>query len=122
VSGETHYLDLEDLLSLVRDLGAGPMRDAGLLEAAAARPQTSLFGEDAYPGLPLKATALLHSIVRNHALVDGNKRLGWLAFLVLLDINDVHVDVEDDVAFTLVMDVAEGTADLPDIVRRLGLD
>jgi death on curing protein len=122
VSGETHYLDLEDLLSLVRDLGAGPMRDAGLLEAAAARPQTSLFGEDAYPGLPLKATALLHSIVRNHALVDGNKRLGWLAFLVFLDINDVHVDVEDDVAFTLVMDVAEGTADLPDIVRRLGLD
>ena len=122
MSGETHYLDLEDLLGLVRDLGAGPMRDAGLLEAAAARPRTSLFGEDAYPGLPLKAAALLHSIVRNHALVDGNKRLGWLAFLVFLDINDIRVDVEDNDAFTLVMAVAEGTADLPDIVRRLGLD
>jgi death on curing protein len=115
-----HYLDLEDLLQLTDDLGAGPVRDVGLLESAAARPRTSLFGEDAYPSLMLKAAALLHSLCRNHALVDGNKRLAWLASLVFLDINGVGVVMSQDEAFNLVMEVAEGTLDVPDIAQRLG--
>lgn len=113
------YLDIEDLLSLVRILGAGPGRDVGLLESAAARPRASAFGEEAYPALELKAAALLHSLVRNHALVDGNKRLGWLAAVVFLDINEHRPDVDDDQAFDLVMDVASGTADLEQIAARL---
>ena len=113
------YLELEDLLSLVRILDAGPVRDIGLLESAAARPRASAFGEDAYPSLELKAAALLHSIVRNDALVDGNKRLGWLATLVFLDINEHRPDVDDDQAFDLVMDAASGTADLEQIAARL---
>lgn len=119
---EPRFLTIEDLLALVRDLGAGPVRDIGLLEAAAARPSASLFGEDAYPTLALKGAALLHSLVRNHALVDGNKRIGWLACLVFLDINGVDVDVTEDDAFELVMDVATGDADLAEIVERLGLE
>lgn len=119
--GDPRFLDVEDLLALIRDLGAGPVRDLGLLEAAAARPRASLFGEDAYPTLALKGAALMHSLVRNHALVDGNKRIGFLACLVFLDINGVEVDVPDDTAFTLVMDVATGDADLTDIVERLRL-
>jgi hypothetical protein len=47
--------------------------------AAAARPRTTVFGEDAYPAFEDKAAALLHSLVRNHALVDGNERLAWAA-------------------------------------------
>ena len=60
---EIEYLDLEDLLGLVRALGAGPVRDVGLLDSAAARPRSQAFGEDAYGTLPLKAAALLHSLV-----------------------------------------------------------
>ncbi len=84
---EVVHLDVEDLLGLVRLLRAGPVRDVGLLDAAAHRPRSSAFGQDAYPTVPLKAAALLHSLVGNHALVDGNERLGWLATTVFLDIN-----------------------------------
>lgn len=111
-SGETEFLELEDLVVLMRRLGAGPVRDVGLLEAACARPRASVFGADAYPTLVGKAAALLHSIVANHALVDGNKRLGWLATVVFLDLNGWDVMLDDEAAFRLVMDVAEGTLDV----------
>ena len=74
----TQHLTLDDLLVLVEDLEIGPVRDAGLLESAVHRPTTTLWGREAYPTLDEKAAALLHSLVANHALVDGNKRLGWL--------------------------------------------
>lgn len=113
------YLALEDLISLVRRLDVGPIRDLGLLDAAVARLQSSAFGADAYPSIELKAAALLHSLVRNHALADGNKRLGWLATVVLLDINRHPVDVDDDDAFDLVMGAAEGRFDVMQIADRL---
>jgi death-on-curing protein len=77
------YLSLEDLLTLASDLGVGPVRDIGLLDAAAHRPQVELYGEQAYPDMDTKAAVLLESIVRNRALVDGNKHLGWLATVVV---------------------------------------
>ena len=95
------------------------LRDLGLLDAAIARPQSSAIGEDAYPTVKLKAAALLHSIVTNHALVDGNKRLGWLATTVFLDFNGEPVGLGDDDAFQLVLDVAEGRIDVEDIAGRL---
>ena len=116
---ETEYLDLEDLLSIVRALGIGPVRDLGLLDSAAARPRASAFAEDAYPTLELKAAALLHSLARNHPLVDGNKRLSWLAVVVFLDLNGCEVALDDEEAFQLVMDVACGDIELEEIVRRL---
>lgn len=116
------YLDLEDLLGLVRALGTGPVRDPGLLDAACARPRSTVFGEDAYPTLAEKAAALLHSVVRGHALVDGNKRLGWLATAVFLDLNGHPPDLSDDEAFELVVSVAEGTLDVDDIAGRLSTD
>ena len=116
---DVQFLDLEDLLQLTRDLRAGPVRDVGLLDSAAARPPSSAFGEDAYPTLTLKSAALLHSICRNHALVDGNKRLAWLAATVFLDLNSVVVTLSDDDAFELVMRVAEGPADVEDIAAVL---
>lgn len=113
------HLDLEDLLLLTRRAGIGPVRDLGLLQSAAARPQTSAFGEDAYPTIAGKAAALLHSLVCNHALVDGNKRLGWLATVVFLDLNGLDVSIPADEAFTLVMEVAEGLFDVEQITARL---
>ncbi|KQC34915.1 type II toxin-antitoxin system death-on-curing family toxin [Frankia sp. ACN1ag] len=113
------YLDLEDLLALVRVIGAGPVRDVGLLDAAAARASSSAFGQDAYPSPALKAAALLHSVARSHRLVDGNKRLAWLAAVVFLDINGCTTDLVDDKAFELVMDAEQGIADVEKIADRL---
>ena len=102
----TIYLSLEDLLTLAGDLGVGPVRDLGLLDGAAHRPQVELYGEQAYPDLDTKAAVLLESLVRSHALVDGNKRLGWLATVVFYGLNNLTLDAPDDDAFELVMAVA----------------
>lgn len=107
------YLTLEDLLHIA-DAAAGVevvVRDVGLLESALARPRTTVFGEDAYPTLHVKAAALLHSLVRNHALIDGNKRLGWAATAVFLGINGHRVVATQDDVVELVIAVADGTLD-----------
>lgn len=115
----TEYLTLEDVLSLVEDLGVGPVRDIGLLDSAVHRPRVSVFGRDAYPGLDDKAAVLLESSVRNHALVDGNKRLGWLTVVVFYGLNNIHLDAPDDDAYDLVIAVASGTANYEAVATRL---
>ena len=107
----TTYLSLEDLLSLTNDLGVGPVRDLGLLDSAAHRPQTELIGYAAYPTLDEKAAVLLESIVRHRPLVDGNKRLGWLAAVVFYGLNDEALDAPDDDAYDMVIAVASGQLD-----------
>jgi death on curing protein len=104
----TVYLQLEDLLALIDELGVGPVRDLGLLDSAAHRPQTSLFGEDAYPDLHTKAAVLLESLTRNHALIDGNKRLAWVAVVVFYGLNGLAVRGPEDDAYDLVIGVATG--------------
>jgi death-on-curing protein len=116
---EIEYLDLEDLFGLVCRLGIGPVRDVGLLDAAAARPRSSPFGADAYPSVAGKAAALLHSLARNHALVDGNERLAWLATAVFLDLNGSPAALDDAEAFGTVLAVAAGTVELEEITARL---
>ncbi len=119
---DVEYLDLDDVLGMVRRLGVGPVRDVGLLDAATARPRSSAFGVDAYPTLGLKAAALLESVVGNHALIDGNKRLAWLATVVFLDLNGRQVTLSDDQAFDLVMRVATGDLDIEGIASHLSVD
>jgi len=113
------YLDIEDLLYLIRRRDLGTVRDLGLLESACARPQTAVFGREVYPSLELKAAALLHSLVRNHALVDGNKRLAWYATAVFLHINGQRARISKDAAFDLTMDAAQGLVDVEEIAARL---
>ena len=114
-----HYLTLEDLIALVRDLGVGPIRDIGLLESAAHRPSVTILGRDAYPDLDAKAAVLLESIVRNHALVDGNKRLGWLALVIFYGLNDVELDAPDDEAYDLVTALASGASTYEEVTHLL---
>lgn len=116
------FLDLDDLVDLARLLlgDPPPIRDVGLLASAVARPQTIIGGEDAYPTPWLKAAALLQSVVGNHALVDGNKRLGWLSAAVFLEINDAGVAAaSNDDVYELVMAVARSELALDDIAERL---
>lgn len=116
------FIDLDDLIELTRDLlgDPPPIRDIGLLGSAAARPQTTVFGADAYPDLFGKAAALLHSVVNNHALVDGNKRLGWLATAVFLDVNGTDIaQASNDDVYDLVLEVAATDIDVQLIAERL---
>ncbi len=107
------HLTLEDLLYIAeRTLGGKPeLRDIGLLESASARPRATAFGEDAYSSLHLKAAALLHSVARNHALVDGNKRLALAAMLTFYGVNGWRLAMTNDGAYDLVMKVAAGELD-----------
>lgn len=114
------YLTTEDLLWLARDLGVGPVRDLGLLDSAAHRPTTSIFGKDAYDSLDEKAAVLLESVVRNHALVDGNKRLGWLAVVVFYGLNEVTFEAADDEAYDLVIAVASSAIAYPEVALAFG--
>lgn len=116
------YLTLPELLHVAeRTLGPDvPVRDHGLLESALARPRATAFGEDAYEGLEAKAAALLHSLARNHALVDGNKRLALAGTIAFLGINGRRLTLTNDEAYTLIMDVASGQLDdVADIAERL---
>jgi death-on-curing protein len=113
------YLAVDDILVLARRIGEPRPRDVGLVASAAARPQTSVFGEDAYPDLHTKAAALLHSLVRNHAFVDGNKRVGWLAAGAFYWINGMLLDAPEDPAYDLVIAVATGNAEVPQIAKAL---
>jgi death-on-curing protein len=97
-----------------------PIRDIGLLSAAASRPPTSAFGADAYPDLWTKAAALLQSIVKDHPLVDGNKRHGWLATAVVLHLNGLPAEPADNsTVYDLVMAVAGGDAEVAEIAQAL---
>ena len=116
------YLDVDDLTDLATLLlgDPPPIRDGGLLGSAAARPQTTVFGDDAYPDVWTKAAALLQSIVKNHALVDGNKRLGWLATAVFLELNGMKATrASNDDVYDLVMDVAGNNREVDEIANRL---
>lgn len=116
----TEYLTLEDLLALADDLGVGPVRDVGLLDSSAHRPTVVLYGREAYPDLDLKAAVLLESLVGNHPLVDGNKRLGWLCVVVFFGLNGVDLDAPDEPAYELVVGMASGGVGHEEAARRLG--
>lgn len=107
------FLTLEELLHVARRTLAAEIdiRDVGLLQSALARPAASALGEDAYPSVHDKAAALLHSIARNHALVDGNKRLSLAATIAFYGMNGMRLTLPEDEAYDLVMSVAAGALD-----------
>jgi death-on-curing protein len=115
------YLTLPELLHIAdRTLGPGyAVRDYGLLEAALARPQATAFGKDAYPDLDAKAAALLHSIARNHALIDGNKRLALAAVITFYGLNGRRLTLANDEAYNLVIGVAAGQLDNVDDIAAV---
>lgn len=121
---EIRYPTLADVASIARKIGVG-IRDAGLVESAVARPQTSVFGEDAYPDLWTKAAALLHSLVNNHPFVDGNKRIGWIVSITFLLQNHAVTiaqldEVDQDIAYDLVISVTESRlTEVADIAAAL---
>jgi death on curing protein len=118
----TRYLTTEQALRTARQAIGGPfeVRDIGLLDAAVHRSRASVLGQDAYPDLMTKAAALLHSLARNNPLVDGNKRLAWLATYVFCAKNGVELDPPDDEAYDVVIAIAAGElSDVTEIAAKL---
>ncbi|MCX6449945.1 MAG: type II toxin-antitoxin system death-on-curing family toxin [Actinobacteria bacterium] len=117
---EIDYLELADILKLGREIIADfRVREIGLLESAVARPKTSVFGEDAYLTFAEKTAALLHSIARNHALIDGNKRLAWSAARLFCLMNDLDINMKQDKAYEMVVGVAAGQIEMDELVKIL---
>lgn len=113
-------LTLEDLLEIAAGvIERAAVRDVGLLASAAARPHGTVFGDDAYPTFAEKAAALMHALARNHALVDGNKRLAWAATRVFCLMNGNDLVVATDEAEALVPAVAAGDIDVPVLAAEL---
>lgn len=113
------YLTLDDLLELIEELGVRPIRDVGLLDSAVHRPQATVYGDDAYPDLDQKAAVLLEFLVRNHALIDGNKRIGWLATVVFYGLNNIELEAPEDDVYDLVIAIASGAASYEDAASHL---
>jgi death-on-curing protein len=117
------YLTLDDVLAAAEAHLGRPAEigDYGLLESALARPQATVFGEDAYSTIHEKAAALLQSLATNHALIDGNKRTAFVATVLFYGLNGypVRVDTEDEL-FDLVIAVATRDLDtVPKIAATL---
>ena len=115
----TRYLSLEHVLRLAERVGTPRPRDVGLIQSAVERPRTAVYGNDAYPDVHTKAAALLHSLARNHAFLDGNKRIAWLAAGAFLFVNGLLLDAPDDDAYDLVIATATGEADVEAIAAAL---
>lgn len=120
----TEYLDRDDVLVAGAAAVGVELRvgDYGLLDAAVARPQATAFGVDAYPDLFTKAAALLQSLARNHALVDGNKRTAWAAAWTFLYLNGVELDAGfdvDDAEDFMSAVAAQGGLDLTELAQKL---
>lgn len=116
---QVKYLTTEDLLDLAQLLGVLDVRDLGLLDSAALRPQSVVFGTESYPMLADKGAALIESIVGNHPLVDGNKRLGWAALVSFYAINGIFLDLDDNDAYDFVIGVASGDLRFLEIANQL---
>ena len=114
------YLDLHDLIEIGKSLIPDfRIRDEGLLESAAMRPQTTIYGEDAYPTFEEKVAALIHSLARNHALIDGNKRIAWSAGRIFCLMNGRDLKLTIDVAEKMILDIAKGDIDVAEIAEIL---
>lgn len=118
------YVQIDEILAIVRAVNRTEhsVRDMGLLVSAIERPRTHVFGVELYPTLHEKAAALLHSVARNHALVDGNKRTAWLAMRVFLRFNGAGGGTAPppvSVAGPFVEEVAQDALDVPAIAKCL---
>lgn len=119
----TRYVTLEEALRIAEAvIGAEPLiRDLGLIDSALSRPQSSLFGQDAYPSLDEKAAAMLQSLALNHGLVDGNKRMAFACTSVFLTLNGASLELDDQTeAYDLVIAVVAGEmSEISDIAAAL---
>ena len=99
-------MSLATALKLIGSVGF-QVKDAGLLNSALVRPKTTVSGADAYPDFPVKIAALMHSVIKNHQLIDGNKRTSWILMSAFLQLNNFQHNMDTDTGFDLTLGLAE---------------
>ncbi len=120
----TVFLSVQQVLFLHMRLveetgGSFGIRDLGLLEAAVARPRAVFGGQELYPALTDKAAALMHSIVLNHPMVDGNKRLGVAASGLFLQFNGLLLKASNESVEAFTLRVAQGGVSIGEVAEWL---
>jgi death-on-curing protein len=113
----TDYVSLPEAAAIAADMGLH-VRDLGLLSSALARPESAMFGVEAYTDLHTKAAALMSSLAQNHPFFDGNKRFSWVCTLTFLEHNGARVEMPTNEAFDFVLAVAQSKIGIPDIADR----
>ena len=110
------FLTLTDAIRITQRLGFF-IKDPGLLEGALARPQTTVFGQDAYPEFELKVAAMMHSIIKNHPMIDGNKRTAWSLAVIFMFMNDYKHNFSEEKSFDLVLGIATDKYDIVEAAK-----
>lgn len=123
-TSDYQYLSVDDVVQIIEIFTDAPLResimDMGLLISAVDRPAIQYGGRDVYPSLADKAAALLEGLARNNALIDGNKRLAWLATNVFLELNHAAIHFNDNESFSLLRESAQGYISTPELAQRIG--
>lgn len=99
--------------------GSDGIRDISLLESALESPFQSYGGEELYPSIQAKAARLCYGLVKNHAMIDGNKRLGCHTMLVFLALNGYEMEYAQKELSDLVLDIAADRKQYDDILHWL---
>lgn len=118
------YLTIPQVLALHDQMvkrfgGSLGVRDLGLIESAVARPRATFGGEDLYPDIYTKAAALMHSLLKNHAFVDGNKRTAYSSCGVFLKLNGYKLQNMHKESLEFAMDVENNSLGLEEISNWL---
>ena len=97
---KTKYISLDEVIAIHDNMvslygGSHGIRDLGLVESAISRPKATFGGADLYPDIFTKAAALFHSLMFNHAFVDGNKRTTISTTARFLNLNEYELDVSE---------------------------
>lgn len=115
-------LSVDQIISLHTHLisetgGINGIRDKGLLESAIHTPFQSFGGTDAYPSLQQKAARLCFGLIRNHAFLDGNKRIGVHAMLVFLSLNNIELEYSQEDLSDIILKVASNDCSFEDLLK-----
>lgn len=89
--------------------GSDGVRDYNLLDSALENPFQSFCGEELYPTLQAKAARLGYGLIKNHCMIDGNKRIGTHAMLVFLAINGIELDYTQKELYETILAIADGS-------------
>ena len=103
---------------LIDEYGGSPgVRDENLLESALETPFQSFGGEELYPSIQAKAARLCYGLVKNHSMVDGNKRIGAHAMLVFLALNGRELEYTQKELSNIILEIAAGSKEYDDLLQ-----
>ena len=97
--------------------GSNGVRDYNLLDSAIESPFQSFGGEELYPTIQAKAARLGYGLIKNHCMIDGNKRIGAHAMLVFLAINGIELNYTQSELYNLILKIANGSLDYEDLLK-----